>query len=236
MSQSVMIIIAVITTAIAALVSILFYFINAIGKSKSESYDIYRQHAYMEMMRESYEKQMYSLNKQMMSNEKRWEDINHLLVEYQMKNSQSNSSDDGYNNDFFKNLGIRKNDIVEKKQVFVLTPFNEIFDSVYEDVKSIVSSTGIPCTRGDEEIKTGNILSHIVQRILESKVVIANIDGRNSNVYYELGIAHALGKKTILISSDLSEIPFDMKTQRILFYSNKTELKEKLLPFLVSVI
>lgn len=232
MSENIILLITTVTIVVSILVVILFQLTNTITKSKNNSYDVHRQQAYIEMMRESYEKQMYSLNKQMMSNEKRWEDINHLLVESQSKNISRKDSE----GDFFKNLGVDKNNIIEKRQVFVLTPFNDIFDDIYDDVKDIVGSTGIPCTRGDEEIKTGNILSHIVQLLLESRVIIANIDGRNANVYYELGIAHALGKKTILISSDLAQVPFDMQTQRILFYSNKKELKEKLLPYLVSII
>ncbi|MBJ8363540.1 MULTISPECIES: hypothetical protein [Enterobacterales] len=232
MSQNTLLIVTIAMALVSTLALVFSLLIKIISKSKNDSYDEYRKQAYIEMMRESYEKQIYSLNKQMMSNEKRWEDINHLLVESQYKNASRKDSDD----DFFKNLGINKNEIVEKRQVFVLTPFNEVFDDIYEDVKSIVSSTGIPCTRGDEEIKTGNILSHIVQLLLESKIIIANIDGRNANVFYELGIAHALGKKTILISSDLSQVPFDMKTQRILFYTHKSELKDKLLPYLVSSI
>lgn len=232
MSQNTLMIVTIAIALVSTLALVFSLLIKIISKSKNDSYDEYRKQAYIEMMRESYEKQIYSLNKQMMSNEKRWEDINHLLVESQYKNASRKDSDD----DFFKNLGINKNEIVEKRQVFVLTPFNEVFDDIYEDVKSIVSSTGIPCTRGDEEIKTGNILSHIVQLLLESKIIIANIDGRNANVFYELGIAHALGKKTILISSDLSQVPFDMKTQRILFYTHKSELKDKLLPYLVSSI
>lgn len=232
MSENIMLLVTTVTIVVSILVVILFQLTNTITKSKNNSYDVHRQQAYIEMMRESYEKQMYSLNKQMMSNEKRWEDINHLLVESQSKNISRKDSE----SDFFKNLGVDKNNIIEKRQVFVLTPFNDIFDDIYDDVKDIVGSTGIPCTRGDEEIKTGNILSHIVQLLLESRVIIANIDGRNANVYYELGIAHALGKKTILISSDLAQVPFDMQTQRILFYSNKKDLKEKLLPYLVSII
>lgn len=232
MSQNTLLIVTIVMTLISILALVFSLLIKIISKSKNDSYDEYKRQAYIEMMRESYEKQIYSLNKQMMSNEKRWEDINHLLVESQYKNASRKDSDD----DFFKNLGINKKEIVEKRQVFVLTPFNEVFNDIYEDVKSIASSTGIPCTRGDEEIKTGNILSHIVQLLLESKIIIANIDGRNANVFYELGIAHALGKKTILISSDLSQVPFDMKTQRILFYTHKSELKDKLLPYLVSSI
>nr|WP_159465068.1 hypothetical protein [Scandinavium goeteborgense] len=220
---------------LSVLVFALYYFVLQIKRSKEIDYDTFKQRAMMDLVRESYEKQVYMLNKQMMSDEQRWEKINHLLIEAQVKgnNIKHNNS---IGTQFFNDLGIEITNIVERRQAFVLTPFNEIFDETYNNIKTTVMSLGIPCTRGDEELKTGSVLSHIVKLMLESQIIIANIDGRNSNVYYELGIAHALGKKTILISTEVDDIPFDIKTQRILFYTTKEELKEKLLPYITSSI
>ncbi|CUZ07669.1 MULTISPECIES: hypothetical protein [Serratia] len=220
---------------LSVLVIVLYFFVSQIKRSKEIEYDTLKQKAMMDLVRESYEKQVYMLNKQMMSDESRWEKINHLLIEAQAK-SNNKLRKDSVGTQFFNDLGIEIDRVIEKRQAFVLTPFNEIFDETYSNIKDAVASMGIPCTRGDEELKTGSVLSHIVNLMLESKIIIANIDGRNSNVYYELGIAHALGKKTILISTEVDDIPFDLKTQRILFYSTKEELKEKLLPYITSSI
>lgn len=224
-----------IISSVLSLIALIAVLVLQIKRSKEVEYDIYKQKAMIDLMRESYEKQVYMLNKEMMSDEERWKKINHLLIEAQANKAQVPHTDK-IGTQFFSDLGIEMSLINEKRQVFVLTPFNEIFDETYNNIKDIVMSMGIRCTRGDEELKTGSVLSHIVQLMLESKIIIANIDGRNSNVYYELGIAHALGKKTILLSTDVDNIPFDLKTQRILFYSTKSELKEKLLPYIISSI
>jgi nucleoside 2-deoxyribosyltransferase len=82
--------------------------------------------------------------------------------------------------------------------------------------------------RGDEDNIRTEILSHIVQKIVSARLIIANISSRNPNVMYELGIAHALGKKVIVISSNEDEIPFDFRSRRLLFYKSRNDLISKL--------
>ena len=57
---------------------------------------------------------------------------------------------------------------------------------------------------------------------------IANISGRNPNVFYELGLAHALGKPVIIVSESLSDIPFDINSSRILAFDDEKDLETKL--------
>ena len=77
---------------------------------------------------------------------------------------------------------------------------------------------------------------NIIAQIVRAEFVIANIDGRNPNVYYELGIAHAIGKPTILISNvdfpDTNiedDIGFDIRQKQIVLYRNEAELEKKLI-------
>lgn len=51
--------------------------------------------------------------------------------------------------------------------------------------------------------------------MLSESLVVAVIDGRNPNVFYELGLAHAFGKTVVMISSGLEDIPFDIQSQRM---------------------
>lgn len=53
----------------------------------------------------------------------------------------------------------------------------------------------------------------------EAEIIIADCTGRNPNVFYEVGLAHALSKETILITRDLDDIPFDLRHLRIIAYS-----------------
>jgi nucleoside 2-deoxyribosyltransferase len=65
--------------------------------------------------------------------------------------------------------------------------------------------------------------------LVSARLIIANIDGRNPNVFYELGIAHALDKPVIIISRNIPDIAFDIKGMRMILYKNHRELKRDLL-------
>lgn len=57
-----------------------------------------------------------------------------------------------------------------------------------------------------------------------------SIRWQNPNVFYEIGIAHSIGKTVILIAnmSRIDEIPFDLRSDRLLLYSNPNDLSKKL--------
>src|ERR1044072_7376271 len=75
-----------------------------------------------------------------------------------------------------------------------------------------------------DSLKQGNIRTEMFQRLLTADVVIVDISISNANVFYELGIRHALrNKRTFMIrcsSSDLppDDVPFDLRTDRYLSY------------------
>jgi hypothetical protein len=76
----------------------------------------------------------------------------------------------------------------------------------------------IPCHRADKENRPGDIISQVIEAVAEADFVIADLTGRNSNVFYELGVRHALRNNTILIAQDIDDIPFDLRGQRTICY------------------
>ena len=72
-------------------------------------------------------------------------------------------------------------------------------------------NAGAYCERVDEQIFDERILDRIYNQIAKADVVIADMTGRNPNVFYEVGYAHALGKLTILLTQISEDIPFDLK-------------------------
>jgi nucleoside 2-deoxyribosyltransferase len=69
------------------------------------------------------------------------------------------------------------------------------------------------------DLKTpGSITDQIWHGIRRSDVVVVDVTNDNPNVFYELGLAHALGKEVIVISQDVTKVPFDIKTSRLLSY------------------
>jgi len=158
--------------------------------------------------------------------------VNHLLIDAQDPNFSKGIADHkwgrGSSVDFFKSIGVRTSVPVDETLAFVLTPFNEKYNSQYSVIKKVVTDLGFRCSRGDDSNLSSNILGHIVQQITKSRIVIANISGRNPNVFYELGIAHALGKPVLIVSESLADIPFDINSSRILAFEDENDLSKKL--------
>jgi hypothetical protein len=70
----------------------------------------------------------------------------------------------------------------------------------------------INCERADDRVLTQPILDKINDLIRDADLIIADCTGHNANVFYELGIAHAQGKKVILITSDpVRDAPSDVR-------------------------
>jgi hypothetical protein len=78
------------------------------------------------------------------------------------------------------------------------------------------------CIRADEVQKPNNIVKDIARKLKTAEVVIADLTGQNPNVFYELGVRHALGGKTIILSQSLNDVPFDLRSIRTIIYDTKT--------------
>ena len=64
--------------------------------------------------------------------------------------------------------------------------------------------------------------------IWRSRVVLADLSGKNPNVFYEVGIAHSLGRRTILVAQSMDDVPFDLRALRVLHYENNEEGRHQL--------
>ena len=118
--------------------------------------------------------------------------------------------------------------------VFVIMPFHEDFDRVYEDlIKSPLEAAGYRVSRaddpGEDSLVHQNIHDRIVAGIWDADYVIADLTTYRHNVLYELGIAHTLNKRTILVSQHLpDDLPFDIQTHYVINYSVDSEARMEL--------
>lgn len=87
--------------------------------------------------------------------------------------------------------------------------------------------------------ETGSINDQIIQHIYEDKLAICNLTGLNPNVMYELGIRYTMRKHTILICEQGTRLPFDIISERTIFYTNdiagSAELKKQLREIIYSI-
>ena len=205
----------------------LFFLLNR----KKAMYDEKNKRAILDEVRSSFEQQIYSLNDRLIQSEERWKDVNHLLLrkEYLEENSQINTKRIIHYSEFLKANGISENDlIINNRLVFVLTPFNNQFYNEFKIIKEVCTNNGFTCIRGDEKQFKGDIFPEMLRFIIQARLVIANINGRNPNVLYELGVAQALDKSVILVSKEPKDLPIDIQSQRFLIYSDSNQLTELL--------
>lgn len=109
---------------------------------------------------------------------------------------------------------------MENNNAFILMPFSEPLNEVYEFlIKGALIEAGYKVSRADDIKSQSNILEDIITGIMQSSLIVADLTDSNANVYYELGIAHALQKKVVLITQDIEELPFDLRSYRVIAYS-----------------
>lgn len=103
--------------------------------------------------------------------------------------------------------------------VFVLMPFSNEFRDTYEfGIKLACKSARVTCQRVDEQDFDETILQRIFSEIKRADAIIADMSGRNPNVFYEVGFAHALQKRVILITKCADDIPFDLTQHAHIVY------------------
>jgi hypothetical protein len=96
--------------------------------------------------------------------------------------------------------------------IFVVMPFADEFRDTYElGIKPACIEAGANCERVDEQLFLENILDRIYGEIQKADLIVAEMSGRNPNVFYEIGYAHGIGKQAILLTRNADDIPFDLK-------------------------
>ena len=102
---------------------------------------------------------------------------------------------------------------------FVIMPYDDTFDELYKEfIVAVLSAAGFTVTRADEAISSASIMANIIRGIKESCIVVADLTGENANVYYELGLAHALHKPVIHLAQDVDDLPFDISGYQVIPY------------------
>jgi hypothetical protein len=103
---------------------------------------------------------------------------------------------------------------------FVMMPFADPIGGYYKSIyEPAIEKAKLTAIRADADLYgTGKIIDQIWDGINSARVLVAELTGRNANVLYELGIAHALQKPVVLVCSNESDVPFDLRHVRVIYY------------------
>lgn len=115
-----------------------------------------------------------------------------------------------------------------KNKCFVISPIGEKgsvnYDKFNEVLEYIIkpaiedSIYELEVLRADEIKRPGSWMNDILLNIYNSFIVIADLTDKNPNVFYELGVRHALSPRTILIAQSIDDVPSDLKSYRTIIY------------------
>jgi hypothetical protein len=106
-----------------------------------------------------------------------------------------------------------------RARCFVIMPFNSSdLQWIYENIVKPAASKRAICERGDDAFGSNVVMEDIFNKIKSSSFAIADLTGKNANVFYELGICHALGKPVLLLAQSVEDLPFDIRHRRVLLY------------------
>jgi tetratricopeptide (TPR) repeat protein len=106
------------------------------------------------------------------------------------------------------------------------------FNKIYENyIRPALESAGFEVFRADEEMRAGDIRTDMFQELLLADLVVADLSIDNPNVWYELGVRHALRSRGVIqITCRRDHMPFDVYTDRTLTYHIKEAPSEPAVP------
>lgn len=112
---------------------------------------------------------------------------------------------------------------VDPNLVAVMMPFDARFDGVYACLQDAITAAGMTPKRADDIWVNDHVIQDVVSLISRAMVVVCDVTGRNPNVFYEMGIAHTLGRNVIILTQSDQDVPFDIRSIRYLPYLGNSQ-------------
>jgi tetratricopeptide (TPR) repeat protein len=110
-------------------------------------------------------------------------------------------------------------------RAFIIRPFGTKNDINFDEVERALIAPAIKAVGAEggttiDIVEAGNIRVDMFRRLLTADLVVADLSIHNANVFYELGIRHALrAHGTFMVRCDADKFPFDLQTDRYFVYS-----------------
>jgi hypothetical protein len=124
-----------------------------------------------------------------------------------------------------------------KVDIFVLMPFKAKLEKVYtEHIRKLGAELGLAIQRADEQFSPNPFMDKVWDGICAARLVIADCTEKNPNVFYEIGMAHTVGKKVVLLTRSEKDIPSDIGHFEYIEYVYDPEGVQRLVDMLREII
>jgi hypothetical protein len=108
------------------------------------------------------------------------------------------------------------------KKCFIISPIGEEKSEIRKRadlilkyiIEPVISKCGFKAIRADKIAKSGVITNQVIEHIIDDPLVIADLTGKNPNVFYELAIRHSIRKPLVQIIQKGEDMPFDVSVMR----------------------
>lgn len=122
-----------------------------------------------------------------------------------------------------------KKEKTPQKKCFIITPIGDENSEIRRKaeglivaiIKPVLLSLGYDPIIPHKMTLPGSITDQVIECILSADMVIANLSGLNPNVMYELAVRHAARKPVVCVVEETTNLPFDIKQDRVIIYSDE---------------
>lgn len=126
---------------------------------------------------------------------------------------------------------------LDERLCFVLMPLKEPFFRIFtQNIKPVLESLGFKAIKADDIFRPNPVIEDIWACLNTAGLIVADVTGKNPNVFYELGIANVIGKNPIILTQNKDDVPFDVKYLRYLEYTDNDAGCKKLHSDLASAV
>ena len=118
---------------------------------------------------------------------------------------------------------------MDSKLCFVLMPFDKKFKQVYsQGIRPAIRDAKLNSKRADGIFVSQPIIQDIWENINNASIIVADLTNRNPNVFYEVGLAHAIPKRLVILTQNKDDVPFDLQHIRWIQYDDTKQGRIKL--------